>query len=165
MSLPSSVAGRGASPGGRPPRTPPLGASPGGTTPRTPPLGTFVVRGPAVFPGDPQPGEGRRPCGVPGGRLVIGIASEDHRGLPPGHQPASAPGRRDVRTRPEAVDKLACGLRRHVVEKLPVHHHDRGIVAGRVTLHPLQAYLAVRGWLVTHQAQMLTELSVDRVAT
>src|SRR5215467_10079873 len=154
-----------ASPGGRPPGTP-RSASPGGRPPGTPrsaspggrPTGT--PRGiwrPAVLLGDPQPGQRGLPRGLPGRRLLVGVASQDHRRLAPGHQPVGAPRRNDALASSQAVDELPRRLWRLVVEELPVHHHDRGVIAGRVALDPLDADLAVAGRLIALGAQVLAE--------
>ena len=50
-----------------------------------------------------------------------------------------------VRARPQAVDQVPGRLRGQVVEELPVDHHHRRVVAGRVALQVLQADLAVGG--------------------
>src|SRR5690606_32187663 len=52
----------------------------------------------------------------------------------------------------------------HVVEELPVDHHHRGEVAGRVALDPLDADLAVRGGLVVAEPRVLAQLVPDLVA-
>src|SRR5215472_6971867 len=142
---------RGAIPGGRPPGTP-RGAIPGGRPPGTP---RGAVWSPAVLLRDPQPGQRGLPRGLPGRGLPVGVAGQDHRRLAPSDQPVGAPCRCDVLARPQAVDELPRRLRRLVVEELPVHHHDGGVIAGRVALDPLHADFAVASGLVALGAEML----------
>ena len=59
----------------------------------------------------------------------------------------------------QVVDELLGRLGRLVVEELPVDHHDRREVAGRVALEVLQRDLAVGGRLVVADAEVLVELS------
>src|SRR5262252_7737515 len=156
----------GASPGGRPAGAP-RGASPGGRPPGTPrgagPGGRLLgVWSPAVLPRDPQPGQRWLPRGLPGRGLVVWVTGQDRRRLAPRDQPLGAPCRSDVLAPSQAVNELPGRLWRLVVEELPVHHHDGGVVAGRVAFHPLHADLAIAGRLVALGAKVLAEACVDR---
>ena len=68
------------------------------------------------------------------------------------------------RARAQVVDEALGARRGLVVEELPVDHHDRREVAGRVALDVLQGDLAVVGGLAVADAQVLLELLEDRVA-
>lgn len=98
-----------------------------------------------------------------GPRPLVGEAGEDPRGLLEGAQ--RRPARRLHRTaRAQIVDHGLRARRGLVVEELPVDHHDRREVAGRVALDVLQGDLAVVGGLAVADAQVFLELREDRVA-
>ena len=64
----------------------------------------------------------------------------------------------------QPVDELGGRLRGLVVEELPVDHHDRRVVAGRVALEVLEGDLAVLGGLVVADAEVVLEGREDLVA-
>ena len=105
--------------------------------------------GPAVLLGHLQADQAGRSRGRAVGGLVVVEAGQD-----PGRPRARCtadPGPRVGVTgsparRPSTSSRADVGG--HVVEELPVHHHDRRVVAGGVALHVLQADLAVRRGLV-----------------
>ncbi len=117
----------------------------------------------------PSPAAGRpgrrvpRFPGLDGALPLVGEARQDPGGLLEGAQARPA-GRRDRPAGPEVVDQAPGARRGLVVEELPVDHHDRGVVAGRVALDVLQGDLAVVGGLAVADAQMLLELFEDGVA-
>jgi hypothetical protein len=64
----------------------------------------------------------------------------------------------------EVVDHLDRRLGRLVVHELPVEHHHRCVVAGRVALDVLEGDLAVLGGLVVANVEVLLEPLEDQVA-
>ena len=67
---------------------------------------------------------------------------------------------------PERRSSTSCGgrLGRHVVHELPVDHHHRRVVAGRVALDVLEGDLAVLGGLVVADVEVVLEPLEDQVA-
>lgn len=94
---------------------------------------------------------------------LVGEARQDPGGLLEGAQRRTA-RRRDGVTDPQVVHQALRALHGLVVEELPVDHHDRREVTGRVALDVLQGDLAVVGGLAVADAQVLLELFEDRVA-
>ena len=64
----------------------------------------------------------------------------------------------------QVVDQLVGRLGGLVVHELPVDHHHRGVVAGRVALDVLEGDLAVLGGLVVADVEVLLEPLEDQVA-
>lgn len=94
---------------------------------------------------------------------LVGEAGEDPRGLLEGAHRRPARGL-DRSARAQVVDEAPGAGRGLVVEELPVDHHHRREVAGRVALDVLQSDLAVVGGLTVADAQVLLEGLEDRVA-
>lgn len=94
---------------------------------------------------------------------LVGEAGQNPRGLLEGAQPRPARGL-DGPSGAQVVDQALGGRRGLVVEELPVDHHDRRVVAGRVALDVLQGDLAVVGGLAVADAQVFLEGLEDRVA-
>src|SRR5690606_12070846 len=95
---------------------------------------------------------------------AVGEAREDAGRLPPRGEVLGTAGGQHRPPRAQVVDELLGLLGSHVVEELPVDHHHRGEVAGRVALDPLDADLAVRGGLVVAEPRVLAQLVPDLVA-
>ncbi len=94
---------------------------------------------------------------------LVGEAGQDAGGLLEGAQRRTARGRHRP-SRAQVVDEGLGAPRGLVVEELPVDHHDRSEVAGRVALDVLQGDLAVLGGLAVADAQVLLEGLEDGVA-
>lgn len=110
-----------------------------------------------------QRGGSRSAARLDGPRPLVGEAGEDPRGLLEGAHRRPARGL-DLAAGAQVVDEALGAARGLVVEELPVDHHDRCEVAGRVALDVLQGDLAVVGGLAVADAQVLLEGLEDRVA-
>lgn len=116
--------------------------------------------------GEPQPeqrGGARSAGGLDGARPLVREAGEHPGRLLEGAQRCAAGGL-DGPAGPQVVDQLPGGPRRLVVEELPVDHHDRGEVAGRVALDVFEGDGAVLGGLAVADTEVLLELLEDGVA-
>ncbi len=117
-----------------------------------------------MFAGDPQPDQGR----VAGGAVVragagVGETGEEAGGLAERAQ-RRAPGRGHRPAGPQVVHDLPGGGGGLVVEELPVDHHHRGVVAGRVALDALERHPAVVGGTGPVEPQVVMQVGVDLVA-
>lgn len=124
------------------------------------------ARGCGLSPGQAEAHQrrgSRSAARLDGSGPLVGEAGEDPRGLLEGAQRRPARGL-DGTPRAQVVDEPLGGVRGLVVEELPVDHHDRREVAGRVALDVLQGDLAVVGGLAVADAQVLLQLGEDRVA-
>ncbi|CAM5510150.1 hypothetical protein SVIOM74S_08186 [Streptomyces violarus] len=109
-----------------------------------------------------QGGGSRASPGLDGSVPLVGETGQDPGGLLEGAHRCPARGG-DRPSRAQVVDEAFGARRGLVVEELPVDHHDRREVAGRVALDVLQGDLAVAGGLAVADAQVLLELLEDRV--
>ncbi len=116
-----------------------------------------------VLAGQREPDQ-RRVAGA--GPLVdaaVGVAGQHPLGLLP-RADARPAGGGDLLALAQVVDELHRRGRRHVVHELPVDHHHRRVVAGRVALDVLEGDLAVLGGLVVADVEVVLEPLEDRVA-
>lgn len=110
-----------------------------------------------------QRGGSRSAARLDGPRPLVGEAGEDPRGVLEGAQRCPARGP-DLGARAQVVDEALGAVDGLVVEELPVDHHDRREVAGRVALDVLQGDLAVVGGLAVADTQVVLQRLEDRVA-
>lgn len=124
-----------------------------------------AAAGHRLAPGQPQSdqrGGTGAAGGLDGARPLVREAGQHPGGVLEGAQ-RRTPGGLDCPAGPQVVDQLPGGLRRLVVEELPVDHHDRGEVAGRVALDVFEGDRTVLGGLPVADAEVLLELLEDRV--
>lgn len=110
-----------------------------------------------------QGGVARAAALLDGAGALVGEAGQDAGGLLEGAQPGAARGLHGL-SGTQVVDEADGAGRGLVVEELPVDHHDRRVVAGRVALDVLQGDRAVAGGLAVADAQVLLEGLEDGVA-
>lgn len=105
----------------------------------------------------------RAAAGLHRALALVGEARQDPGGVLERAQTGAA-GRVDVGARAQVVDEPLGRVHGLVVEELPVDHHDRREVAGRVALDVLQGDLAVTGGLPVADTQVVLEGLEDGVA-
>ena len=125
-------------------------------------LGGLV--GPAALLGVPDADHRRLSARGPFAGAPVGETGENPGDLLERADLVGATGRAHILALAQPVDGLHGGLRRLVVQELPVRHDHGRVVTGRVALDALQRDLAVVGRLVVPDTQVIGQAVEDRVA-